>query len=110
MTCHKATTNNKEHMNVKSVAIKRRSRRTDAARMKVLERRLAVVEELAMTPTTTVTLRLPTGLNQWLDGYLHGIWPSKLRKQALVVEALRMLVARRGGPGEEVLLTDLLAE
>jgi hypothetical protein len=110
MTCHKDTITSKEHMNVKSEATKRRSRRPDAVRMKVLEKRLALADELARTPTTTVTLRLPAGLNQWLDGYVHGAWPARVRKQELVVEALRLLIARRGGPGEDSFSTDLLAE
>ena len=96
-------------MNTKAAAGKRRLRRGDAARMKVLEKRLALVDELARTPTATVTLRLPTGLNQWLDGYVHGAWPTRIRKQELVVEALRLLIARRGSPNEEALATDLLS-
>jgi hypothetical protein len=91
-------------MDVKAEPTKRRSRRINAARAKVLEKRLALADELSKTPTTTVTLRLPAGLNQWLDGYVHGAWPSKVKKQELVVEALRLLIARRGGPGEEVIL------
>jgi hypothetical protein len=110
MTRHKDTWSKEERMNAKAEAAKRRSRRADAARMKVLEKRLALAEELAKTPTVTVTLRLPAGLNQWLDAYLHGAWPSKLRKQGLVSEALRLLIARRGGAGEEVIVTDLFGE
>jgi hypothetical protein len=97
-------------MNAKAGASKRRSRKAGAGRIKVLEKRLALSEELAGTDTTTVTLRLPVGLNQWLDGYVHRAWPVKIRKQDLVVEALRLLIARRGGPGEEVFVTDLLTE
>jgi hypothetical protein len=49
-------------------------------------------------------------LNEWLDAYVHGAWPSKVRKQELVAEALRLLVARRGGPGEPCLATALLGD
>jgi hypothetical protein len=97
-------------MNSKAGAGKRRLRRTETGRMRVLEKRLPLADELAKTPTTTVTLRLPAGLNQWLDGYIHGAWPTRIRKQDLVVEALRLLVARRGGPDDEVLATDLLRD
>jgi hypothetical protein len=98
------------HVNVKAESAKRRSRKGAAGRMKVLEKRLALADELANTPTTTVTLRVPAGLNQWLDGYVHGAWPTKIKKQELVAEALRLLISRRGGPGEEKLVTDLLGE
>ena len=97
-------------MNVQAGASKRRFRRSDAARWKVLQKRLALADELARTPTTTVTLRLPTGLNRWLDAYVHGAWPQKVRKQQLVTEALRMLIARRGGPGQEVFETELFGD
>jgi hypothetical protein len=63
---------------------------------------------MAASPTITVTLRLPLELNHWLDTYVHGAWPERIRKQELVTEALRMLVARRGAPGEAVLVTELL--
>jgi hypothetical protein len=78
--------------------------------MKVLKKRLALADELANTPTTTVTLRMPTGLNQWLDAYAHGAWPAKVLKQELVVEALRLLIAHRGGAREELVTTDLLED
>jgi hypothetical protein len=72
--------------------------------------RLAEGRRLAETPTTTVTLRLPRGLNDWLDEYVHRAWPKRVRKQELVAEALRMLVVRRGRPGEPVLDTEFLRE
>src|SRR5438067_1173238 len=97
-------------MTAKSGATKRRYRRKNDARSHLLEKRLALADELAGTPTTTVTLRLPSGLNQWLDGYVHGAWQTKVRKQALVIEALRLLIARRGGPGEDLVPTPLLGE
>ena|SRR6516162_1168747 len=89
---------------------KRRLRRSDAARMKVLKKRLALADELASTPTTTVTLRMPTGLNRWLDAYVHGAWPARIRKQELVVEAMRLLIACRGGAHEDVLAIGLADE
>jgi hypothetical protein len=70
--------------------------------------RLQQAAEMAASPTITVTLRLPLELNHWLDTYVHGAWPERIRKQELVTEALRMLVARRGAPGETVLATELL--
>ena len=93
-----------------SQADKRRSRTKAAARERLLEKRLALARELSESPTTTVTLRLPIRLNEWLDAYVHGAWTSKVRKQELVAEALRILVARRGGPGQEVLGSDLCGD
>jgi hypothetical protein len=49
-------------------------------------------------------------MNEWLDAYVHEAWPSKLRKQELVAEALRLLVARRGGPGEPCIAAALLGD
>jgi len=58
--------------------------------------------------TMTVTLRIPQPMNDWLDDYVHQSWPERVRKQELVIEALRMLMVRRGQAGEEVLPTELL--
>jgi hypothetical protein len=87
---------------------KRRLERRDNRRARILEERAALARELAASPTVTVGLRIPVRLNEWLDGYVHGAWPERVRKQELVVEALRLLVARRGGPGEVSISTDLL--
>jgi hypothetical protein len=65
---------------------------------------------MAESGTTTVTLRIPRELNDWLDEYVHRAWPEKVRKQALVIEGLQMLFARRGRPGEPILETGLLPE
>lgn len=72
--------------------------------------RADAAEVLAATPTMTVTLRIPQGLNEWLDEYVHLSWPQKIRKQELVIEALRLLYARRGKAGEDVVDTGLLGE
>jgi hypothetical protein len=69
-----------------------------------------LAKELASTRTTTVTLRVPTGLNERLDAYVHGAWPERVRKQELVTEALLMLIGRRGGPGQEAVDSDLLGD
>ncbi len=76
----------------------------------LLARRIEEASKLAKSPTKTVTLRLPVELTEWLDDYVHGTWREGSRKQKLVTEALRMLYARRGKPGEPALLTDLLPE
>ena len=76
----------------------------------LLVRRLAEAQRMAESATTTVTLRLPRELNDWLDEYVHRAWPERVRKQELVIEGLRMLFARRGRPGEPVLPTGLLPE
>ena len=91
-------------------AVKQRLRKRSSSRARALQSRVALAKELATTATTTVTLRVPTGLNDWLDGYVHGAWPERVRKQELVTEALRMLIGRRGGPGQEFLDTELLGD
>ena len=58
----------------------------------------------------TVTLRIPHALNEWLDEYVHRSWPQRVRKQELVTEALKLLYARRGRAGEDILSTPLLGE
>jgi len=72
--------------------------------------RVAEAKRMAESPTTTVTLRIPRELNDWLDEYIHRAWPEKIRKQELVSEGLRLVFARRGRPGEPILPTALLPE
>ena len=86
---------------------KRRLERRNGQRARTLGARIALARELAASPTVTVTLRIPVRLNEWLDGYVHGAWPERVKKQELVTEGLRLLVARRGGPGEPRVFTDL---
>ena len=57
----------------------------------------------AKSKTTTVTLRIPTELNDWLDEYRHLSYPQRIEKQSLVIEALRLLYMARGQPGTPVL-------
>ena len=87
---------------------KRRLKTRGSKRHRLIEERLDLARVLSTSHTTTVTLRLPNGLNEWLDAYIHGAWPERVRKQELVVEALMMLIARRGGPGEQCLESDLV--
>jgi hypothetical protein len=74
----------------------------------LLDARIEEVERLACTPTITVTVRIPRALNEWLDAYVHGSWPERVLKQGLVIEALKLLYARRGRPGEPGRETELL--
>ncbi len=76
----------------------------------LLGKRIAEARRMAESPTTTVTLRIPRDLNDWLDEYIHRAWPEKVRKQDLVSEGLRLAFARRGRPGEPILPTALLPE
>jgi hypothetical protein len=76
----------------------------------LLEGRTAEARRMAESPTTTVTLRIPRELNDWLDEYIHRAWPEKVRKQDLVSEGLRLVFTRRGRPGEPILPTLLLPE
>lgn len=52
-----------------------------------------LAEELASTALTVVTLRLPSGLNDWLDDYAHAHRKEGVKKQDLVSVAVQMLVA-----------------
>jgi hypothetical protein len=79
-------------------------------RKDLLEVRISDAQRMARSPTTTVTLRLPRELNDWLDEYVHRSWPQRVRKQELVGEALRLLYARRGRQGEAILDSELLEE
>ena len=76
----------------------------------LLECRAAEARRMAESATTTVTLRIPRELNNWLDEYIHRAWPEKVRKQDLVSEGLRLVFTRRGRPGEPILPTALLPE
>jgi hypothetical protein len=78
--------------------------------VELLKTRIGAAEELAKSSSITVTVRIPRALNEWLDAYVHGSWPERVLKQGLVVEALRLLYARRGPPGERVLETELLKD
>ena len=72
--------------------------------------RVEVAQEMSETSTMTVTLRIPQAFNEWLDEYVHRSWPKRVRKQELVTEALKLLYARRGRAGEDILSSPLLGE
>ena len=74
----------------------------------VLTERWNEVQEKAASKTTTVTLRIPTELNEWLDQYRHLSYPQRIEKQSLVIEALKLLYLARGQPGTEVYALDQL--
>ena len=93
------------------VALRRESKKKQGRETgDLLEGRISEAKRMAESGTTTVTLRIPRELNDWLDEYVHRAWPEKVRKQALVIEGLQMLFARRGRPGEPILETGLLPE
>jgi hypothetical protein len=96
--------------NTETQVIKPPRKKRPAEERPTLERRFEEAKALAETSTTTMTLRIPAGLNAWLDEYVHGSWPDKVKKQQLVTEALMLLYARRGKPKEEILPTELLEE
>ncbi len=88
---------------------KPKARRTPGDQV-LIKDRLREAKDLATSPPVPITVRLPSQLNAWLDEYVHRSWPVRVRKQELVAEALRMLYARRGRPGEPLLATELLVE
>lgn len=54
--------------------------------------------ELAATATTTVTLRIPVGLDDWINRYWRQAYPEKISKKDLITEALCLLYEVRGEP------------
>jgi hypothetical protein len=67
----------------------------------LLAERLQEADSKSKSKTTTVTLRIPTELNDWLDEYRHLSYPQRIEKQSLVIEGLRLLYMARGQPGTE---------
>ena len=101
-------TNVQSGNNTVTQVIKQERRKKAPEGRSLLERRVEEAKALSETATTTMTLRIPAGLNEWLDEYVHGSWPEKIKKQQLVTEALLLLYARRGKPKEEILPTEFL--
>lgn len=96
--------------NTATPVIKRERKKAPTDERSLLEKRREEAKTLAETSTTTMTLRIPAGLNDWLDEYVHGSWPDRIKKQQLVTEALMLLYARRGKPKEEIVPTELLED
>lgn len=99
-------------------AIKQSRNKTEApqkvskklTREDLLKQRVLEAQQMAQSPTMTVTLRIPKELNEWLDAYTHGAYKEKIKKQDLVIESLRLAFAHRGYYGEEIIPTEFLAE
>jgi hypothetical protein len=75
-----------------------------------IKERAKLAAQMTDGPTTTITLRIPAQMNEWLDEYVHRAWPKKIKKQDLVIEALQMLIARRLAAGETPTPTKLLLD
>lgn len=52
-------------------------------------------EELADTPVVPITLRIPSGLNDWLDTYAFNHRKEGSKKQSLVAEAVMILMLEK---------------
>src|SRR4051794_21878386 len=74
----------------------------------VIKDRADHAEEMAKSPTITVTLRIPAAFNEWLDAYRHLSYPLRVGKQELVVEGMKFGYMRRGEPGEPILEAELV--
>lgn len=61
-------------------------------------RRLAA--DLSQSPLTTVSLKVPAGLNEWLDEYAFQHRKEGVKKQDLVRQALQLLIVELGGEEE----------
>jgi len=53
---------------------------------------LQLAQQLAETRLIPITLRLPEGLNDWLDDYAHANRKQGVKKQDLVTRAVQLLV------------------
>src|SRR3954469_21103108 len=82
-----------------------RKKRKDVSQRlsRMLKERAEHAEEMAKSPTVTVTLRIPAAFNEWLDAYRHLSYPLRVGKQELVVEGMTFGYMRRGQPGEPIL-------
>ena len=60
----------------------------------LLMERLQEADSKSKSKTTTVTLRIPTELNDWLDEYRHLSYPQRIEKQAPVTYGLLAMVAQ----------------
>ncbi len=69
----------------------------------IVRERTEEAAKMGGTGTTTVTLRIPIELNEWLDEYTHAYYKEKVKKQDLVKEALTLLYLKLGRPGEIVI-------
>ncbi len=58
-------------------------------------------QELASTPMAVITLRLPEGLNDWLDDYAHAHRKQGVKKQDLISEAVQLLVVAKDWQGPD---------
>ena len=58
-------------------------------------------KRLAATPAMPITLRLPTGLNDFLDDYAHEHRKEGVKKQDLVARAVQLLVIELAAPEAE---------
>lgn len=85
---------------------KRKKAKTASNTGPTIERRKQQAETMAKSPTTTVTLRIPTALNEWLTEYQHLSYPNRVGKGEIVVEGLILAYLRRGRPGEKILFDD----
>ena len=73
---------------------------------KILLERKKRAKVLAASPTTTVTFRIPSALNEWLTEYHHLAYPVRIKKGQLIIEGLMLAYLRRGRPGEKILSED----
>jgi hypothetical protein len=62
----------------------------------------AYARDLAATTPIPITLRLPEGLNDWLDDYAHNHRKQGVKKQDLVARAVELLVLSLGAPYQDL--------
>lgn len=84
----------------------RKSKYSSIKTAELVSKRKACATKLANSPTTTVTLRIPIELNEWLTEYQHLSYPNRVGKGELVVEGLILAYLCRGRPGEKILSED----
>lgn len=75
----------------------------------LIKKRYLKALEMADSKTTTVTIRVPEELADWLDRYVALSYPKKLAKGGLVIRSLILGYTLLGEP-KEVMLSKLLRE
>lgn len=54
------------------------------------------IKAMLASPSRVITTRIAKGLDQWLNDYVHKMYPTPITKKALLEEALVMLIRKKG--------------
>jgi hypothetical protein len=54
------------------------------------------IVEMVNSPSRVITARIAKGLDQWMNDYVHSMYPEPITKKALLEEALVLLIKKKG--------------